>query len=442
MERVKKMKDSRKANFDKRNKNPALWPPAGQPKKGAAGANGQNQNKAGVTNNSIRVKVAATAVNVDTKITLVNGSALGTTICPSEIVNVVSPEGVWTEVVALYDNHSMITFVDPSLEHFCSETWDLDQALVIKTFSGEEESADNKVGELTIPVAGAKPIIIQGILKGKKRKASHGMPLLPPKMHRMRATGVLAREPKAGVEYPIILFGADLMTKVFPQTVWDGQEMYSEEGFTLMRSKITGKYIPAGGFKQGDQLKKTQVKLMETHVSRMDGREEGEVSSDDETDPRKAPAARNQGGSEESESSSDDDTMPGLECFECGNNETSLTRKWNEDCVHVGPREKAPAATKKENVGLDAALDKWVKDGKTKEETTIAKRSKVDAEITTDGEIQVTSVECPKPRQATFCSECVGTGCQAMCNTCLDANELCTNHLCLFPKLHFARKEM
>jgi hypothetical protein len=234
-----------------------LWPPAsptktGQvgarpPAKGAGGAGGSRQS---VSVRAVDVKVDRTNVTVDSSLTFVNGSALGSTVCPTEILSIMGPGGEWTDILVLYDSCSQCTFFDPSLEMFCTKTRGSgNESIIIRTFSGQTESSTCRIGELRIPRQGEDPITVEGLLMGTKKKTSYRATLLPSRLHQMRDTGILAREPMNGVSYPTILFGADLVTEVFPNSVFEGAEGFVDQGFSLLKSRLSGRYIPTGALR-------------------------------------------------------------------------------------------------------------------------------------------------------------------------------------------------
>jgi hypothetical protein len=217
---------------------------------------------------TVEVKVDRTNVTIDSRLTFVNGSPLGSTLCPTEILSVVGPDGKLTDVLALYDTCSQCTFFDPSLETLCTNTRGSgNESIIIKTFSGQTESSTCRIGELRIQKQDGDPLVIEGLLMGAKKKPSYRATPLPAAIAQMRHTvpRILAREPMDGVSYPTILFGTDLVAKAFPTTVFQGAEGFVDQGFSILKSRLTGRYIPTGA-PTGALLNKNVAKVMRVVV--------------------------------------------------------------------------------------------------------------------------------------------------------------------------------
>jgi hypothetical protein len=249
--KIQKMKDSRASKKTEKSQN--LWPAAGVPKGGNYLGGGTGGGSAKARQSKVEVRIIEVVVekqDLESNMCNVNGVPLGSTLCPKEVLTITTPSGQNIEVLALYDSHSQATFMDPDLlKHCVSSRSTGNEAVVIKTYSGSSESINRTIGVLQIPIAGSKPILVEGLIVETKKKASCGLPELPDVLNQMRKTGTLAREPKEGAFYPVILFGADLCAKVFPESVYSGDQAFHVDGFSLHRSKLSSKYIPTGVLK-------------------------------------------------------------------------------------------------------------------------------------------------------------------------------------------------
>jgi hypothetical protein len=245
-------KNAKAAKKEKKKDAKDLWPAPGVPKAGKYVGGGPSakvrQNKVEVR--SIEVNVECHDRELEVNACTVNGVPIGSPICPSEILRIPNASGGFTEILACYDSHSQATFFDPELLKHCTSIRDTgDEAIVIKTFSGDSESANRQIGSLQIPVEGGESMLIEGLAVETKKKMGSKLPWLPTILFKMRQAGTLAAEPKQGIHYPVILFGADVCSSVFPHTVYKGDQAFNVNGYSLLKSKITSRYIPTGAYK-------------------------------------------------------------------------------------------------------------------------------------------------------------------------------------------------
>jgi hypothetical protein len=250
--KYQKRKVAKAAKKEKKKETKDLWPAPGVPKAGKYTGGGSStkarQNKVEVR--SIEVNVERHDRELEVNVCTVNGVPIGSPICPSEILRIPTSTGKAVEVLACYDSHSQATFIDPALLEHCTSTRDTgDEAVVIKTFSGDSASANRLIGSLQIPIEGGDPMLIEGLAVETKKKTGNKLPWLPTILFKMRQAGTLAEEPKQGVHYPVILFGADVCSSIFPHTVYKGNQAFNVNGFSLLKSKITSRYIPTGAYK-------------------------------------------------------------------------------------------------------------------------------------------------------------------------------------------------